>query len=106
MIEFTTALSTGFVHAGDLYRITGQNTLVTARRLDLQTFIYLNGQGNKYGVRLLYKNLDGAGYLLKVRPGTVVEVEQYYDDGTARIWWDSNVGYIAKNDLSIAAGSR
>ena len=106
LIEFTASPSSDFVHASDLYRITDRKTLITARREDLQQLMNLNAQGNKYGVRLLYRNLNEAGYLLEIRPGTVVEVERYYEDDTVRIAWGSNVGYIAKSDLSIPAGSR
>jgi hypothetical protein len=39
------------IEAGDLYRIVNSDSLVTARRADLLTFIYLNSHGNKPAVR-------------------------------------------------------
>jgi hypothetical protein len=33
--------------AGDLYRILNSDSLLTARRADLLTFMYLNSHGNK-----------------------------------------------------------
>jgi len=40
--------------AGDLYRIFNADTLVTARRADLLTSMYLNSHRNQPAVRALY----------------------------------------------------
>jgi hypothetical protein len=41
--------------------------------------------------------------LFNIRPGSQVEVVEYYDDGTARIKWGDGryTGYINKDDLSV-----
>src|ERR1700741_2395388 len=81
--------------ADDLYRILNNNSLVTARRADLVTFMYLNSHGSKAAVRALYNQLDSQGLLVNLQPGAVVTVTYYYGDGTAQIEGNGLVGYIA-----------
>jgi hypothetical protein len=94
------------VEAGDLFRILNANTLVTARRSDLTTFMYLNSHGDKDAIRGLYNQLAAQGLLVNFQPGAVVEVTHYYDDGTAQVQSDSRVGYIARSDLTEFVGPR
>ena len=107
------ALSTAFsllyanrTEAGDIYRILNSDTLVTARRADLVTFMYLNSLHNKAAVRALYRSLAAQGLLVNFQPGAVVEVSKYYGDGTAQITGSALVGYIATNDLTVFMGAR
>jgi hypothetical protein len=101
MIASTVALLTcAEAEADDLYRILNTNSLVTARRADLVTFMYLNSHGNKAAVRTLYNQLNSQGLLVNLQPGAVVRVTYYYSDGTAQIEGNGLIGYIATNDLS------
>jgi hypothetical protein len=92
--------------AGDLYRILNANSLVTARRADLVTFMYLNSHGNKPAVHALYSQLEAQGLLINMQPGAVVTVTHYYDDGTAQIRGNGLIGYIATDDLSEYVGKQ
>jgi major membrane immunogen (membrane-anchored lipoprotein) len=92
--------------AGDLYRILNADSLVTARRADLLTFMYLNSRGNKSAVRALYNQLNAQGLLVNFQPGAVVKVTYYYDDGTAQFQGSRLIGYIATADLSEYLGKQ
>ena len=92
--------------AGDLYRILNSDSLVTARRADLLTFMYLNSHGNKPAVRALYNQLNAQRLLLNFQPGAVVKVTYYYGDGTAQIQGNRLIGYIATADLSEYLGKQ
>jgi hypothetical protein len=72
---FATVLLIGFARANELFQIASYNTLVTAHRSDLATFMVLNARPNKPAVRALYNVLESGGLLLNIQPGTVVEVE-------------------------------
>jgi hypothetical protein len=107
------ALSTAFsllyanrTEAGDIYRILNSDTLVTARRADVLTFMYLNSLHNKPAVRALYRSLAAQGLLVNFQPGAMVEVTKYYGDGTAQITGSALIGYIATNDLTLFMGAR
>ncbi len=91
--------------AGDLYRIFNADSLVTARRADLLTFLYLNSHGNKPAVRALY-NQAAEGLLINFQSGAIVKVTAYYGDGTAQIAGSRLVGYIATDDLSEYLGKQ
>jgi hypothetical protein len=80
--------------------------LVTARRADLLTFMYLNSHGNKPAVRALYNQLNAQGLLVNFQPGAVVKVTYYYGDGTAQIQGNRLIGYIATADLSEYLGKQ
>jgi hypothetical protein len=58
-------------------------------------------------VRNLYKRLAAQHALFNLQPGTLVEVTEYYDDGTAKIEWANGAfrGFINKDDLSSFLGS-
>jgi hypothetical protein len=92
--------------AGDLYRILNADSLVTARRADLLTFMYLNSRGNKSAVRALYNQLNAQGLLVNFQPGAVVKVTYYYDDGTVQFQGSRLIGYIATADLSEYLGKQ
>ena len=92
--------------AGDIYRVLNTDTLVTARRADLLTFMYLNSLHSKAAVRALYRSLAAQGLLVNFQPGAVVEVTKYYADGTAQITGGALIGYIATNDLTLFMGVR
>ena len=103
LLAVGTALSlfyTNRTEAGELYRILNSDTLVTARRADLLTFMYLNSHGNKPAVRALYNQLGAQGLLINFQPGVVVKVTSFYGDGTAQIAGDRLIGYIATDDVS------
>jgi hypothetical protein len=107
LLAVGTALSlfyTNRTEAGELYRILNSDTLVTARRADLLTFIYLNSHANKPAVRALYNQLSVQGLLINFQPGVVVKVTSFYGDGTAQIAGDRLIGYIATDDLSQYLG--
>jgi hypothetical protein len=57
-------------------------------------------------MRSLYNQSRSRGALFNIRPGSQVEVVEYYDDGTARIKWGDGryTGYINKDDLSVYLG--
>jgi hypothetical protein len=93
-------------HAGDVYRILRSDTLVTAHRDDLLTFMDLNSYHNKPAVRALYRQLAYRGLLINFQPGATVEVTQFYGDGTAQITGGGIFGYIATDDLTLYLGSR
>ena len=96
LLAVCTALSlfyTNRTEAGELYRILNSDTLVTARRADLLTFMYLNSHGNKPAVRALYNQLSAQGLLVNFQPGVVVKVTSFYGDGTAQIADDRLIGY-------------
>ena len=73
---FLLAALTDLVRAGNLFQITGYNTLVTAHRSDLATFMALNARHNKP------------------------------DDSVARLRISNRVGFIARADLDVYLGSR
>jgi hypothetical protein len=107
LLAVGTALSlfyTNRTEAGELYRILNSDTLVTARRADLLTFMYLNSHGNKPAVRALYNQLSAQGLLVNFQAGVVVKVTSFYGDGTAQIADDRLIGYIATDDLSQYLG--
>ena len=95
-------------YAGDLYQINNYNTLVTATRAELETFMYLNQTGQKSAIRALYNSLRASNALSNIQPGTYVEVTYYFNDGIAKIVWGGGnyAGYIATADLSQFLGSR
>jgi len=99
------ACATIAAQAGDLYRIFNPNSLVTARRSDLVTFMYLNRIHNKPAVRALYNSLAYQRLLVNFQPGAIVEVTSYYGDGTAQITGQRLIGYIATDDLTQYLGS-
>jgi|SRR6516162_1784155 hypothetical protein len=92
--------------AGDLYRINNPNSLVTANRYDLETFMGLNQRHMKAAVRDMYNQLNSRGLLFNLQPGAIVEVTYYFNDGIAQIEWDNGAhrGFIAKADLSRYLG--
>jgi hypothetical protein len=94
--------------AYDVYdlRILNADSLVTARRADLLTFMYLNSHGNKPAVRALYNQLNAQGLLVNFQPGAVVKATYYYGDGTAQIQGNRLIGYIATADLSEYLGKQ
>jgi hypothetical protein len=65
------------VQTVDRYEITNFDTLITANRSDLYTFMSLNAQHNKPKVRELYRWLASQRLLINIQPGTTV------DDGEA-----------------------
>jgi hypothetical protein len=98
--------SPGF--AGDIYRLTDANFLITANQGDLEILMALNQRHLKQAVRNYYSQLLARGACFNLQPGTLVEVSWYYGDGTAKIEWGNGEyrGYINKEDLSIFVGSR
>jgi hypothetical protein len=93
------------VQTVDRYEITNYDTLITANRSDLYTFIFLNAQHNKPNVRELYRWLAGQRLLINVQPGTTVDVASYGGDGIATISIGGTTGYIAREDLTMYLGN-
>lgn len=100
---FALCVSASAALAGDWFRITHVDTLITARQSDLESFMYLNAHGQRSAVRALYRQLENAGSLFNVQPGTLVQVVAYYRDGTAQIVWGANneyAGFVNQDDLN------
>jgi hypothetical protein len=89
----------------DRYEITNFDTLITANRSDLYTFMSLNAQHNKPKVRELYRWLASQRLLINIQPGTTVDVASYGGDGIATISIGSATGYIARADLTMYIGN-
>jgi hypothetical protein len=109
LLSFATlvALNCAALADTDWYRINNLNTLITARRGDLEAFMALNRNHQKSAVRALYNLLLAHDMIFNIQPGTDVQVVEYFTDGTARIEWSGGqyTGYIAKADLSRYLGS-
>jgi hypothetical protein len=97
-VALATFASQGFAY--DIYRITNPHTLVTHYHGDMLTFIDLNAHSVQSKVRAFYRAIKARQALAELQPGDVVRVSNYYDDGTARIVFDDEYGYIAKDDLN------
>jgi hypothetical protein len=93
------------VQTVDRYEITNFDTLITANRSDLYTFMSLNAQHNKPKVRELYRWLAGQRLLINIQPGTTVDVASYGGDGIAMISIGGTTGYIARADLTMYLGN-
>jgi hypothetical protein len=93
------------VQTVDRYEITNYDTLITADRSDLYTFMYLNAQHNKPKVRELYRWLANERLLINIQPGTTVDVASYGTDGIATISIGGTTGYIARADLTMYLGN-
>jgi hypothetical protein len=89
----------------DRYEITNFDTLITANRSDLYTFMSLNAQHNKPKVRELYRWLASQRLLISIQPGTTVDVASYGTDGIAAISIGGTTGYIARADLTMYLGN-
>jgi hypothetical protein len=89
----------------DRYEITNFDTLITANRSDLYTFMSLNAQHNKLKVRELYRWLASQRLLINIQPGTTVDVTSYGGDGIAMISIGGTIGYIARADLNMYLGN-
>jgi hypothetical protein len=93
------------VQTVDRYEITNFDTLITANRSDLYTFMSLNAQHNKPKVRELYRWLANQGLLINIQPGTTVDVASYGTDGIAAISIGNTIGYISREDLTMYLGN-
>jgi hypothetical protein len=93
------------VQTVDRYEITNFDTLITANRSDLYTFMSLNSQHNKPKVRELYRWLASQRLLINIQPGTTVDVASYGGDGIATISIGGTTGYIARADLTMYLGN-
>jgi hypothetical protein len=89
----------------DRYEITNFDTLITANRADLYTFISLNAQHDKPKVRELYRWLANQHLLINIQPGTTVDVASYGTDGIATISVGGTTAYIAREDLTMYLGN-
>jgi hypothetical protein len=100
LLSSVTLTLVGSSFGDDFYRITQRHTLVTHYRGDMVTFIDLNAHSVQSKVRAFYRQIKALGALTELQPGDVIRVSNYNEDGTARLVFGNDFGYIAKEDLT------